>query len=262
MAGYDDRHPPLVHPEDEVHHELGCIWVHAANRLIRQEDLRGMYDGPCKGQALSLTTGKIARHFVHLVLQTDPCQNVPYPRTDIPPRFAGHFQDNSHIIISAPVVDEPKILKDKTHVPPEALEQGTIGAGWIESHYIHLPAGWLLQPEDKVEEGGLPRSGGPQDEATLLLSYRDAHIPQGIERIIINLSGMFDGDHLQKSALWSFSSRRHHAKEALYLCQEIDVVREVIHGLIECWMLLLKLGIIQQQELEFPDLLLYEYADT
>lgn len=147
----------------QLQNRLARVIVQGARRLVTEEQLRVLREGPGDGDALLLTAGELGREVLRPLLQAHLFQHLP--RVQGPGR---ELRRDLDVLERREIRDQVIELEHKAHVV------SAVGGelGFIKGRDLlpvdgHAAVGEAVHPAQNVQEGGLPGAGFPDDHADL-----------------------------------------------------------------------------------------------
>ena len=165
-----DAHLPL-HPLQLELHLLAELEVQRAERLVEQQHLRLVDDGPGQRDPLALAAGQLGR-----LAAAEPGQPDHLQRPDglLPPLRLGHPahpQPVLDVLRHRHVREQRVVLEDGVDVPGVRRHLRNVAAAELDP-----PGVRPLEPGDQPEQRGLARSGGPEQGEELARPDHQVHV--------------------------------------------------------------------------------------
>ena len=154
----DERDAHLaLHPLQLELHLLAELEVQRAERLVQQQHVRFVHDGPGQRDALALAAGQLGRLAAAEPGQPDHLQG---PVHLLPPLRLGHPahpQPVLDVLRHGHVREQRVVLEHGVDVPGVRRHPGDVAAAELDP-----PGVRPLEPGDQPEQGGLARPGRPE----------------------------------------------------------------------------------------------------
>jgi hypothetical protein len=151
-----------LHPLQLELHLLAQLEVQRAERLVQQQHVRLVHDGPGQGDALALAAGQLSRLAAAEPGQPDHLQRA----VDLRPPFRlghpAHPQPVLDVLRHAHVREQRVVLEHGVDVPGVRRHPGDVAAAELDP-----PGVRPLEPGDQPEQGGLARTGRPEQSEEL-----------------------------------------------------------------------------------------------
>ena len=112
MGGEEDGRAELVDLLQDADDVIGVRRVEIAGRLVGDDDVRMVDDGPGDGHALFLAAGELVREIPHLVGQIDELEDMRHVRGNFPCGPASGLHGKGDVLVGGLVRNEPIILED------------------------------------------------------------------------------------------------------------------------------------------------------
>ena len=158
MRGEEDRFSSKLLPQVRDHALFGR-GIEGACRLIEKQEVRGLHDQACQGDALALSSGEIPPLLAHrggiaVGKGHDEIMGLgQFCRLD--DRRGGGIGITHGDIVHHGSLHEQGLLKDHADLAAQGVE---FDLGEVESVDLHLPLHRFVEASDDLEEGTLARS--------------------------------------------------------------------------------------------------------
>ncbi len=163
------------------------VRVEVAGGLVGQEDERTVDEGPGDGHPLLLAAGQLVGQVVALLGQPDQVEDLGHLGGDHVLGAADDLEGEGHVLEHRLVGQEPEVLEDAADV---AAQVGDPPLGQMPDLLARLPdppASRHLLAQQEPDEGGLARSGRPDEEDELALVDLDGEVAEGDCRALVRL---------------------------------------------------------------------------
>ena len=169
----------------QLEDRLACVIVQGARRLVTEEQLRVLREGPGDGDALLLAAGELGREVLRPLLQAHLLQNLP--GVQCPGR---ELRRDLDVLERREIGDQVIELEHKAHVVSAVGgELAFIKGRDLLPVDSHAAIGEAVHPAQNVQEGGLPGAGFPDDHTDLapldvktrVVQRRHGHFPRLID---------------------------------------------------------------------------------
>ena len=155
----------------DLQHLSDHLWVQGAGGLVKEDYVRVHGQGADNGNPLLLSAGDAARIDVRLVRQSDAFQQpagvLLRLGLGLPLQGDGGKGDVLH---HRQVGKQVEVLEHHSHFAPHRVDVHPLGSD-ILSLKPDFSAGGGLQQVQAPQEGGFPRTGGPDDHYLFPLLY-------------------------------------------------------------------------------------------
>ena len=196
VRGHDDRGAGAVDPVEQAHDVEADRAVEVSGRLVAQQDLRPVHDGPGDGDALLLTAGELVGEALLLALQPDHLQGLGHELADDVARLADDLQRVGDVLVDGLVRQQAEVLEDRTHLAaqPRHLAAGHRAEVVAGDEHGALGGGLLAQGE--AQHRRLAGARGPHDEDELAAVDVDGDVVErGSGRPRVDLGDVLEADH-------------------------------------------------------------------
>src|SRR5882672_4323577 len=196
---HDDRLVVLVIQAVEQDEDLlGALRVEVPGRLVGHQDERIGDDGPRDGHALLLPARELAGVMVHPVGQADDRERRAHVLVALPARQFREQEGELDVLEAGEDRDQVVELEDEPdRVGPPPRQVGLAHRRDVAAVDAETPLRRHVDSGDQVEQGRLPRAGGPHqgDELPLVVLEVDVLQDGDLEGVpAVDLGDMLDGD--------------------------------------------------------------------
>ena len=179
----------------QLHHLHAQLGVNVAGGLVRNDELRAMYQRAGQSNALLLTARNLIRQPVGLICQAHQAQNIGHPLFDLVLRDVGYAHGEGHIFIHAHGGNQAEILKNHAHAAAQIGHLAFFHDGKIQPIHQHPAAGGLLFPQDQLDKGGLACAGVAQHKHKVALADAQVHMLQRMVAAFVIFGDILEYDH-------------------------------------------------------------------
>ena len=184
---------------------LAGLVVQSAGGLIAEQELGVLCQGSGDGDALLLAAGELTGEILHSVAQT----HVPEHLLRVQ-GIGADLVGQLHILQSGQVAHQIVKLEHKAHILPAVLgELPLVQGGDLPSVQPDGSGGQGVHAAQDVQQGGLARAGGADDDHQFALFHGEAGIVEGMDGHLAHVIGFGN--------IFKFNERhKHHSKGDFY----------------------------------------------
>ena len=185
-----------IQAEDQLDHGRGGVVVEVARRLVAEQDLRPVHEGPRQGHALLLATGELHRVVVAALAQSHAREQGA--GLGLAGGIAGQFHRHQHILERRERGDELEILKDEADM--RVAHQGAgilVHAADGLAGEAHRAGRRPVEAGAEAEQRGLAAAARPDDRDARARRELEGHVVQDRERTARGAVGFGQPFHLQ-----------------------------------------------------------------
>ena len=164
LVSHQNYQPILGNRLDDVHNFDGISAVQVSRRLIGDDDLRVLGNGPGDGHPLPLSAGQGIRHLVPIRIDAHRLQAVVHPFLHLLPiLYAHHSQGNGHVFKDGAVIQQVVVLENISNfrIPDDVHLVGTLPGDAFPVH-VDLSRVDSVQPADGIQQRGFTAAGRAQ----------------------------------------------------------------------------------------------------
>ncbi|MCK7518223.1 MAG: hypothetical protein MZV64_11125 [Ignavibacteriales bacterium] len=195
MAADDDRGAllaDLLEQRDDLEGQLG---VEVARRLVGQDDLGVVDDGPGDGHALLLAVGQAAGELPHLLVEVDLLERGEDAPADLLAPDAHDLERHGDVLEDRPVEHQAEVLEDDAHRAPQGVDAVVGDLEDVDAVDQDLALGRQGLPEDRLEQGRLARAARPGDEVEVAVVDLEGDVGEGPVGFLVLLPDVKELDH-------------------------------------------------------------------
>jgi len=177
VGDQDEGLPGGVQLEQQLADLLAGRGVERAGRLVGEEQLRPVHQGPCDRDPLPLPAGEPRRVRVPVLPDPQRREQLIDPRPRLRLRLPAELRGQQHVVRDRHVVEQVEELED--HPDPPAPEPRRAGLAEHVDPLItdpHRAARRPVKPGDQVEQRGLSAARRPHHRDGLTVRDRHADI--------------------------------------------------------------------------------------
>src|SRR5262245_33623433 len=189
VGGDDDGGAEPVKLDEQAQQPARHLRIDVAGRLVGEQQLRFVDDGPSDGGALLFSARQYGRKGMHAIAQSNPLQKIGHVLLVVRNALAGDTQRKGNVLPGAEVIEQPEILEDNADPAPELRPPRRRDTTDILPQHVDLPLRRLHGHEQETQQRRLAGSGRARQEMERARTQMEARIPQHMVASLV-----FDAD--------------------------------------------------------------------